>query len=345
MKFSNLKLISQKTFTFLIFFFGLLILLGSPVISFAANPEPGISQGLEGFQPSGIKCIFYAAPPAGQTPSKYFKDCTKETSLVTVAIRFLQDIAPFVTTILLIIGGFEFFNDTDIKKTTALSTVYAAIAGYIVILLAEPVTRLITDTFTPKDGVAFNTIALKALFNQIINALIDLSSIVAVACIVLAGYAYFVEFFVNGGKQEGKIKGREFLSAGIIGLIVTTLAKPIVAFIQSIFGGSEGSLTLKTEPIIVIIKNVLANFLIPLGSLVSLVFIVASAYLWLTAGSDEEKVKNAKKFLQNALIGLVIVLLSTTIVQLIIYFIQPSISFIPGNTSGEIQKASPEIFK
>jgi Type IV secretion system pilin len=338
------KIIFKKIsilFTYLAFF--VIVVLGSfsvnsTIYSYAAG-EP---KGLELIQPSEVRCIFYQKTPNGTTPSNYFKGCSESNSLLSIILKFLQDIAPYVTTILLIIGGYEFFSDENAKKTSAQSTIYAALTGYSVILLAPILTQVITDTFTPgKDNAPLNTTAIKILLDQIINILIDLSSIVAVVCIVLAGYAYFLEFFVNNGKQEGKLRGRDLLSAGIMGLIVTTLARPIVAFIKSTLISDKASLNLDTSNVITLIKNVLGNFLIPLSSLLSLVFVVISAYLWLTAGQDEERVKNARKFLNNALIGLVIVLLSTVIVQLIIFFIQPAISFIPGGTNANEIIKSP----
>jgi Type IV secretion system pilin len=289
------------------------------------------SEGLGIFQVSEIRCIFYQKPPSGQNQTKFLQGCKPETSLLSVILKFLQDIAPFVTVILIIIGGYEYFVDNEAKKTSAKSTIFSAISGYIVILLAQPIADIVQATFDGDSKNPIKTEALERLFNTIINTLINLSSIVAVVCIVLAGYAYFLEFFVNNGKQEGKLRGQDLLSAGILGLIVTTLAKPIVGFIKDTLTSKGADINVKSENITILVKNVLANFLIPLSTLVALVFIVASAYLWLTAGESEEKVKNAKKFLTNALIGLVIVLLSTVIVQLITYFAAPGASFLPGN--------------
>jgi Type IV secretion system pilin len=309
------------------FTFGFLILLvfGTAGLgSITANAQDA-KGGIAFLQPSGIKCIFFvkdAKPP-----------CTESESVIGVLTKFLQDIAPFVVTVLIIFGGYEYFVDEQAKKTSAKSTILSAISGYVVIILAPVITRVVTETFNGKGGNPIDTTALFLLFNQIIDLLINLSGIVSVVVIVLSGYAYFLQFFVNSGKQEGKLNGRELLIAGIMGLIVTTLAKPIVGFIKSTLTGNEGELSIKQENIIAFIKNVLANFLIPFASIVTLIFILAAAFMWLTAGSDETRVKNARSTLNGALIGLVIVLLSTTIVQLIVYFVQPAQSFIPGSSN------------
>jgi MFS family permease len=308
------------------------ILFFSCFLSVIVSAADQSKDGLAGLQPSAIKCIFYNESNS-TVKSKYFEGCTNETSLLYVIQKFLIDIAPAVTTILIIFGGYEYFVDKEAKKTSALSTIIAAISGFVIITLAPVITEVVRKTFNDETK-PFDTTAIKALLDQIINLLLNLSSIVAVAVIVLGGYAYFIQFFVNGGKQEGKINARDLLFGGVMGLIVTTLARPIVKFIQVTIGSdSNGKLTLNSDKLVDFIKNVLANFLIPLSSLVSLVFIIAAAYLWLTAGESEERVKNAKKFLTNALIGLVIVLLSTVIVQLIVFFVQPAINFIPGTSN------------
>jgi Type IV secretion system pilin len=317
-----------------------LILFGTIGAFAITEDEKG---GLAGLQPSLIKCIFYVE--VKDVPQ--IKGCNKDNSLIEIVINFLRAIAPAVTTILIIFGGYEYFVDKEAKKTSALSTIIAAISGFIIITLAPLITRVVKATFS--DGEKpFDTEEILKLLNQIIDLLLELSSVVAVAVIVLGGYAYFIQFFVNGGKQEGKLNARDLLYGGVAGLIVTTLARPIVKFIQSTIGSTPGGdLITKQENITNFVKNILANFLIPFSSIASLVFIVLAAYLWLTAGSDEDKVKNAKKFLNNALIGLVIVLLSTVIVQLITYFVTPAISFIPGssNTNTVIQGGNTPVVK
>jgi Type IV secretion system pilin len=319
---NQLKILASMCFLFLMFF--------GTITAFAATETDG--GGLAGLQPSGIRCIFY-------DKNTKIKECTEQTALTTIVQKFLIDIAPAVTTLLIIFGGYEYFVDKEAKKTSALSTIIAAISGFIIITLAPIITNVIKATFSDEKK-PFNTEAIKGLLVQITDLLLNLSSVVAVAVIVLGGYAYFIQFFVNGGKQEGKLNARDLLFGGIAGLIIATLARPIVKFIQSTIGSTaNGDLITNQDNIINFIKNILANFLIPFSSIAALVFIIIAAYLWLTAGSDEDKVKNAKKFLNNALIGLVVVLLSTVIVQLIIYFVQPGISFIPGslNTNTVIQ--------
>ena len=325
----------NKLFLFLkstLFLFCIFLVFVSCIsgVSVTAADQP--KNGLAGFQPSGIKCIFFVKVNEST--------CKSTEALTTIIQKFLIDIAPAVTTILIIFGGYEYFVDKEAKKTSAQATIFAAISGFIIITLAPIITNVIIQTLNNKEKVLDSAPLIK-LLEQIIDVLLNLSSVVAVAVIVLGGYAYFIQFFVNGGKQEGKLNARDLIFGGIMGLIITMLAHPIVNFIKAIIGSdAKGELSLNQDGIVTFIKNILGNFLIPFASIASLIFIIAAAYMWITAGSDEDRVKNAKKFLNNALIGLVIVLLSTVIVQLIVYFVQPSINFIPGGSNAnEIIKA------
>ncbi|MBI5732117.1 MAG: hypothetical protein HY982_02030 [Candidatus Magasanikbacteria bacterium] len=52
-----------------------------------------------------------------------------------------------------------------------------------------------------------------------------------------------------------------------------------------------------------------------------LALIVYAGFLWLTAGGDETKVKDAQKYMKNAVIGLIIVLASLGITAFILYMV------------------------
>jgi amino acid transporter len=52
--------------------------------------------------------------------------------------------------------------------------------------------------------------------------------------------------------------------------------------------------------------------------LILVVLIIYGGFLWMTAGGNEEQVKKAKKFLENAIIGLIIVILAYSITYFVI---------------------------
>jgi hypothetical protein len=71
--------------------------------------------------------------------------------------------------------------------------------------------------------------------------------------------------------------------------------------------------------------TVINGFLIPLSSVVALLFFVLGGYYWMTSNGDEKQVEKAKDAIKNAVIGLVVTLVSATVVQMIIYFVNANL--------------------
>lgn len=60
------------------------------------------------------------------------------------------------------------------------------------------------------------------------------------------------------------------------------------------------------------------NWMIGAASLVCVVMIIYSGYMYMTAGGDEQKVKTAQKTITGSLIGLAVSLLSLVIVNFVL---------------------------
>lgn len=63
------------------------------------------------------------------------------------------------------------------------------------------------------------------------------------------------------------------------------------------------------------------GYLIPIAGLLCLVFIIIGGYMWITSAGDPAKIKQAQGTLTWAVIGLVFVLLSYTILTVIQNFV------------------------
>lgn len=59
----------------------------------------------------------------------------------------------------------------------------------------------------------------------------------------------------------------------------------------------------------------------PLAGLVCLIFIIIGGYMWMSAAGDPARIKTAQNTLTWAIIGLVIILLTVAIIEVIIKFI------------------------
>ena len=74
--------------------------------------------------------------------------------------------------------------------------------------------------------------------------------------------------------------------------------------------------TTTTRPLPVIIGSILGAFLSILGIII-VVYMFFGGYTWMTAQGDEGKVTEAKNILRNAIIGLIIILLSYVIADFV----------------------------
>ena len=133
--------------------------------------------------------------------------------------------------------------------------------------------------------------------------------ILNVAPAVAFTVALFASFLLLIGKEK---EGRSWLGKAIIGLLA-------IFAITTIVGLIEQSIQQKNvDPITDFVKLVVNSFLIPLASIVSLIYFIIGSYKVMFSGADEAQVKEGWQYMRNAIIGFVIVLLSFSLAQLII---------------------------
>ena len=245
-----------------------------------------------------------------------------------------------LVTLFIIFGGFEWINDTSVKRTSANATIAAAIGGYIVIMLSDKIVDVVTKTIKP-DG--FDPTAINALLDNLIDFGLNISTVFCVACLVIAGYSYYVEYFWNEGRQQDKLQPTNLIYGAVTGLVIITLARPLIAFVKSIFNVEGANLAFQNQPIINLIQNFLVRFAIPLSSIIAVVFLVIAGYFRMNSQGDAKKVEASDGMIKNAVIGFVVILLCTTMVQLITFFIKPVQGFIsPDSTSSTITTTPKE---
>ena len=117
------------------------------------------------------------------------------------------------------------------------------------------------------------------------------------------------------------MKKNNWKSIGLVILIVISilfLAQGVLA-VQFDPGGKIKTATNLPDPeggpkaVVIKYIQVILGFL----GLMALIMIIISGYSWMTAGGNEEKVTKAKGKLKNAIIGLIVILLSWMIVAFV----------------------------
>jgi len=293
-------------------------ILGIFLALFGNLSLPVSAQTLNDFNLLGVSCFF-----PGQ------EGCGDGRNVFDILVTFGLALAPFLAIVVIMYGGYKYlFSGLPGDQEDGKKSIQSGVIGLIIVLIANGIVGLVRGTFTAE---GLNAGALIGQINQVSDFLFGLVSVVAVGVIVWGGYKYLLSG-LPGDQEDGK----KTIQNGVIGLVVVLIARPLAAVVSSTFGtsgsGASASLALNPTSIIKTITDILTTFVIPLSSVITVALFVYGAFLILTSGGDDSKVSSGREAIKNAVIGLLITLLATTIVQLIIFFI-PASQTPPSNNS------------
>jgi len=262
----------------------------------------------------GVKCLFEGQQ--GVTDKGKDVACDSKTALFPIIGDFIIAIAPFIATLVVIFGGFKYFQEGADSKQTGLKYIQGGVVGLVIVYLATFIIDTITLIFQPSGDSPFNTQPLTDLINQVVDALLNLSTVFAVLVIVWGGYKYFI------GSFDEKTKGKDTIINGIIGLIVVVIARPLVALIRSIFPVTDKdsvNLPFDRTPLVTTVVSLVNNVLIPIAAVLTVFFVVIGAYNLILSNGDQTKATKGRAAITNAVIGLIVILLAVVITQTITY--------------------------
>lgn len=281
---------------------------------------PVSAQSLNDFNLLGVNCFF---------PGQAGCQGGSQNNVFDILVTFGLALAPFLAIIVIMYGGYKYLlsglpgDAEDGKKS-----IQNGVIGLVIVLIANGIVGVVRGSFNANGLTAT---ALIGTINQGSDFLFGLVSVVAVGVIVWGGYKYLLSG-LPGDQEDGK----KSIQNGVIGLVIVLIARPLAGIISRTFGSTttstDAALTLDPTSIIKTITDILTTFVIPLSSVITVALFVYGAFLILTAGGDDSKVGNGRDAIRNAVIGLVITLLATTIVQLVIFFI-PASQTAPSNTN------------
>jgi hypothetical protein len=233
--------------------------------------------------------------------------------LLNAITTFLVDLAPVLAGLVLIYGGYLYFLGGFDQKADGKKAIQAAVIGLVIILSYDIIKTLITGSIA---GGTLNVKPISDFLIGLTKSLTSLSSVVAIGVIIYGGYKYMFSP-LPGAKGDGK----EAITNGIIGLIAIIIAGPIIQLVKDTVSGTTTT-DIATDSIQNFILNIINNLLIPVSSIITIFFFVVGGYNMLTAGGNDSQYKKGLDYLRNAVIGLVVVLISFTLTQIVIYVVQ-----------------------
>jgi hypothetical protein len=153
------------------------------------------------------------------------------------------------------------------------------------------------------------------LADQLIDFAINTAGVVAVLVLVYGGYQFFF-----GAVSGDQAKGRKAVTAGVVGLVIVILARPIRDLIFGVDGTGEGGLVdegrLNNEPILNLINDQILPFLVGLSSVAAVLVIVFGGYKYMTSALSSDQ-KDGLDLVKNGVIGLVVILLANPIINVV----------------------------
>lgn len=218
-------------------------------------------------------------------------------------IRVVRGYVTILAIAVIVIAGFYLIlglgNDNS-KETAKKIVLYTAI-GIVIINLAEQIVAFFNDLTTGTATTTFIT-----LIQSILDIVTSYVGILAVAVIVIAGF-----YLILGlGSENSKETARKIIIYTAVGIIIIALANVIVGFFQGI---NNPSLPGDLRDSILKILLFFINFA---GLLAVAAIIIAGIMLILSMG-DEGRKDTAKKTIIYAIVGLVVIILASSIVRFV----------------------------
>lgn len=154
------------------------------------------------------------------------------------------------------------------------------------------------------------------------NILTDLSVIAAYLVLGYVIYGGYLYMFSSGDPTKAAI-GKKTLTQAFIGLAITISAFTIFSAIRiALVGNSALGFSNNAEAGSMVTN--LIQWVIGMGGVVAVIFVVVGAFSYMTANGDPTKLQKAKTTILYAIIGLVIVALAEVLVAFISNLVRES---------------------
>ena len=161
------------------------------------------------------------------------------------------------------------------------------------------------------------------LFVLIANWVAVIVATFAILVVMIGG----IQYMTSGGDEKKIGQARKTVTYAVVGLTIALLSWSLMRELQIILGVQERVepvTDLPTPYIETVIVNAI-NWLAGIVAIVSVLIIVISGVLWVTAGGDEERIKSSRKWLIGGIGGLIIALAAWAIVRVVTESLFPEI--------------------
>lgn len=168
-----------------------------------------------------------------------------------------------------------------------------------------------------QNPIGSNSETLEDVILLVTKGLIGLVAFAAVFMFVYAG----IMMLTSGGNSEQVSKSKEIFKWSTISIILIFLTAAMLQFLFTTLGSNEkvpsSQVGLGTNDLQTTVVNIVRIVLGLLG-IVGVVMLIYGGYVWLTASGNDEAVDKGKNVIRAAITGLIVILLSWSIVTYVI---------------------------
>lgn len=172
---------------------------------------------------------------------------------------------------------------------------------------------------TLSNPIGSNSETIQDVLITITRGLIGLVAVAATFMFIYGG----VMMLTAGGNSEQVQKSKEVFKWSTISIILIFLTAALLRFLFDTLGSDQGAnvptsqIGLGAADLRTSVTNI-ARIVLGLLGLTGVVMLIYGGYIWLTAGGNEEHIKRATDIIRAAVIGLIIILLSWSIVAYVL---------------------------
>lgn len=231
------------------------------------------------------------------------------------------------------------------KKFLVFVGILAAITGTIGFTASEPASaRSLSDCSTTFFGMKAWDCGINTTINSetvltnniVIIATNILTDVTVIAAYLVLGYVIYggYLYMFSSGDAGKALAGKKTLQHAFIGLAITLSAYAIFGAIRIalIGGGTFGDCDITTGKTCVTDNELITNLIqwvVGMGGIVAVIFVVVGGWGYITAAGDPGKLQKAKTTIMYALIGLIIVALA----EVLTAFVSSLVREANGDTS------------
>lgn len=235
--------------------------------------------------------------------------------LITNIGNWLLDLVIFLSMLGIVIGGVMYIASIGDEKRAALAKriITYAIIGLVIAFTHVLITKTVCNWLAiPDAGCPLQPlIGFQGIIANLGNFLLGLVAFLGMVAIIWGGITYITSF----GDEKRAAQGKSIILYALIGILIAGIYELIYLAVCQVLG-LEGC-TEAGERLANLILNIV-YIMLALVAPLALGAIVYGAYLYVTSGGDTERAARAKWVIVYTVAGIVIVIVSAMVVNIVI---------------------------